>query len=291
VTEAERVKPRAMYVDEAIQLALDSRWSDAAAVNRRLIEHYGPDEEAYNRLGKALSEIGQQREALDAYKETLALNPINLIAPKMIKKLTALLETPAKVEGSSAAIDVDLFTEEPGKSALTTLVPPRGGVEESVDPGDAVELEHDGTSLRARTTHGVDLGNVDSKLTRRLLPLIQSGNRYSAAVARVDAGHIEVMLRETFQAPENSRKTSFPIARGSRAADFRPYAKESLLLDRDDDGIVRDDDEEGGFAEGGLGGEDDLGAGASPDADLDEPIADVFDDEDEDDDIRPEDNY
>ena len=31
--EVERVKPRALYVDEAIQFALESRWSEALAVN------------------------------------------------------------------------------------------------------------------------------------------------------------------------------------------------------------------------------------------------------------------
>ncbi|HET9051164.1 MAG TPA: tetratricopeptide repeat protein, partial [Candidatus Dormibacteraeota bacterium] len=192
MTEAERTKPRAMFVEEAIQFALESRWADAAGVNRRLIEQYGPDEEACNRLGKALSEIGQLDEAIAAYQETLSLNPINLIAPKMIRKLTALTETAAKVEASNAAIDVDLFTEEPGKSALTTLVPPHGGVEEAVAPGDVVDLVVGGTTLAARTVRGVDLGGVDAKLARRLLPLIQTGNRYSAAVARVDSGHIEV---------------------------------------------------------------------------------------------------
>jgi tetratricopeptide (TPR) repeat protein len=292
MTEVERVKPRAMYVEEAIQLALESRWADAVACNRRLIEQHGPDEEAYNRLGKALSELGQLQEGLDAYQETLALNPINLIAPKMIKKITALLDTPASATASgSAAIDVDLFTEEPGKSALTRLTTPRGGATAQVDPGDAVELEVDGSTLHARTAGGIELGLVDSKLARRLLPLMETGNRYSAAVARVDAGHIEVMIRETFQAPENARKTSFPIARGSRQSEFRPYAKESLLLDRDDEGVAPDDEEEGGFVEPALGGDDDLEAGVALDVDADEAIAEVFDDEDEDDDSRPEDSY
>ena len=52
------------------------------------------------------------------------------------------------------------------------------------------------------------------------------------AVARVDDRRIEVMIRETYQAPENARKSSFPIARGTRREDFRPYAKESLLASR-----------------------------------------------------------
>lgn len=291
MTEVERVKPRAMFVEEALQFALESRWADAAACNRRLIEQHGPDEEAYNRLGKALMEMGQLHDALDAYQQTLALNPINLIAPKMIKKIQALLDTSAKVGASTAAIDVDLFTEEPGKSSLTVLIAPRGGVDVEVDPGDAAELAVDGASLRARTSGGVELGILDPKLSRRLIPLMETGNRYSAAVARVEAGHIEVMIRETFQAPENARKTSFPIARGARQGEFRPYAKESLLLDRDEEGLGGDEEDESAFAEPDSGGEDELETGAALDSDTDEAIAEVFDDGDEDDDSRPEDSY
>ena len=290
MTEAERVKPRAMFVEEAIQLALESRWEEAVTVNRRLIEQHGPDEEACNRLGKALTETGHLKEALEAYQQTLDLNGTNIIAPKMIRKLQALLEAPTKADGPASTIDVDLFTEEPGRSSLTTLHPPSGGVSEAVVPGDAVTIVAEEDKLRARTLRGVELGDIDAKLARRLLPLISTGNRYSAAVARIEGSRIEVMLRETFQAPENARKTSFPIARGSRGADFRPYAKDSLLGGRGgDDGL--EDEEEGGGGGGRQASEDDLDGMQPIEGDLDESPVDTFDDEPDDDDSRPEDNY
>ena len=46
---------------EAIALALASRWQDAAVLNRELIDEFPRDVEAHNRLGKALSELGQYR--------------------------------------------------------------------------------------------------------------------------------------------------------------------------------------------------------------------------------------
>ena len=290
MTEAERVKPRAMFVEEAIAFALDSRWDEAVTVNRKLIEQHGADEEALNRLGKALTETGHLSDALEAYQQTLELNATNLIAPKMIRKLQSLLEAPKKVEGSASAIDVDLFTEEPGKSALAVLLPRSGGVGEAVVPGDAVDIVVDGEKLRARTVRGVDLGDVDAKLSRRLMPLIATGNRYSAAVARVEDGRIEVMLRESFQAPENARKTSFPIARGSRATEFRPYAKESLLAGRGGD-VGLGDDDDGPLPDSG-DGDDDLDGLQPIEGELDEAPIDTFDDDDDsDDDSRPEDNY
>jgi tetratricopeptide (TPR) repeat protein len=287
LAEVERVKPRAMYVEEAIQFALESRWSEALAVNRALLERHGEDEETFNRLGKALSELGQAEEALDAYQKSLRINPLNIIAQKNVRKLSALLQAPTRPEGMAAAIDVDLFTEEPGKSGITVLVPPAGGVDVVVAPGDVVELHVDRGQLRARTVRGIDLGDVDTKLARRLVPLMISGNRYSAAVARVDDRRIEVMIRETYQAPENARKTSFAIARGARREEFRPYAKESLLASR---GI----DDEAAEEEENLPGSDDNTEeleGLQPvEAETDESGGFEMED-DADEDVRPEDEY
>ena len=287
MAEVERVKPRAMYIEEAIQFALESRWSEALAVNRALLERHGEEEETFNRLGKALSELGQAEEALDAYQQSLRINPLNIIAQKNVRKLSALLQAPTRPEGMAAAIDVDLFTEEPGKSGITVLVPPAGGVDVVVAPGDVVELHVDHGQLRARTVRGIDLGDVDTKLARRLVPLMISGNRYSAAVARVDDRKIEVMIRETYQAPENARKTSFPIARGARREEFRPYAKESLLASR---GI----DDEAAEEEENVPGSDDT----TEELEGMQPVESEVDDsggfemeDDADEDVRPEDEY
>jgi tetratricopeptide (TPR) repeat protein len=265
LAEVERVKPRALYVEEAIQLALESRWADALQVNRALLERHGEDEDTYNRLGKALSELGRSEEALDAYQQSLRINPLNIIAQKNVRKLSALLQAPSRPEGMAAAIDVDLFTEEPGKSGLTVLVPPAGGVDVAVAPGD-----------------------VDTKLARRLLPLMTSGNRYSAAVARVDDRRIEVMIRETYQAPENARKSSFPIARGARREDFRPYAKESLLASRgiDEDTSEEEEDRMTGGDEGG----EELEGMQPVEGDIEESGGFEMED-DADEDVRPEDEY
>ncbi len=287
MAEVERVKPRAMYVEEAIQLALESRWTEAVAVNRALLERHGEEEDTFNRLGKALSELGQPEEALDAYQQSLRLNPLNIIAQKNVRKLSALLQAPSRVEGMATAIDVDLFTEEPGKSGLTVLVPPAGGVDVAVAPGDPVELHAENGQLRARTVRGIDLGDVDTKLSRRLVPLMVTGNRYSAAVARVDDRKIEVMIRETYQAPENARKSSFAIARGARREEFRPYAKESLLASR---GIDDDSGDEEESIPGADDAVEDLEGMQTVEGEIDDSGS--FDSEDDgDEDVRPEDEY
>lgn len=291
MTDIERVKPRSVYVEEAIQAALESRWRDAVALNRAILERHGPDEDTYNRLGKALSELGDLEGALSAYRKTLEINPLNTIAEKNVRRLAALLETPAPVTATSGAIDVDLFTEEPGKSALTMVTPPEAAVLVSVNPGDPVELDVEGNSLVARTARGVSLGQVDTKIARRLLPLMATGNRYSAAVARIEDSRIEIIIREVYQAPENARKSSFPIGRGVRREEFRPYAKESLLTTRELEPAL----EEEALEAGGVDLEDELEGMQT----VEEELADVeevgmaaeVDEEILDEDLRPEDEY
>jgi len=288
----ERVKPRGMFVDEAVQLALESRWAEALAVNQALVERYGSDEDTLNRIGKALTELGQREEALEAYSSSLQLNPLNLIAQKNVRKLTAMLESKGTVTGSAAAIDVELFTEEPGKSALSVLSAPSRSATVAIAPGDVVELYREGMTLRAQTSRGVSLGEVDTKIARRLIPLMETGNRYSAAVARVDDQNVEIILREVYQAAENARKSSFPLAKGGRREEFRPYAKDSLLAAREIDAAPLGDDQEDSFGEEPADeAEDDLGElGMSTfQSDAEDSSADL--DTEDDDDSRPEDEY
>ena len=131
----ERVKPRSLFVDEAIALALESRWADALAVNQSLVERHGADEDTLNRIGKALTELGRREEGLASYSASLQINPLNLIAQKNVRKLTAMLESKSTAAGSAAAIDVELFTEEPGKSAITVLSAPSKSATVDIAPG------------------------------------------------------------------------------------------------------------------------------------------------------------
>ena len=248
MAEADRVKPRSMYVEEAIQAALESRWQDALAINRALVERHGTDDETCNRLGKALTEAGEPDQALESYSQSLQLNPMNVIAQKNVRKLQLLMDSRERLAGQKGAIDMDLFAEEPGKSVLTVLTPPRAGLTVTVAPGEVVELHiHEG-GLQAQTPRGLVLGDVDSKIARRLIPLIVTGNRYTSAVARIAESQIEIIVREAFQASENLRKSSFPVSR-QRHDDFRPYAKDSLLAQRDaDDDVVEFESEDEGVS-------------------------------------------
>jgi hypothetical protein len=109
-------------------------------------------------------------------------------------------------------------------------------------------------------------------------------------VARVDDNRIEIMIRETYQAPENARKSSFPIARGTRRDEFRPYAKESLLAAREADVESADDDDDALDSSSSDGEDDELEGMQAVEGELEEVVG-VEPEDEPDEDVRPEDNY
>src|SRR5260370_24420068 len=165
---AGRTKARAQYVDEAIELALANRWVEAVQVNRGIMDRFGPDEDTLNRLGKAYTELGQLSEAIEAYKSTLKMNPINPIAVKNLSKLQAL-RGGQPVPTSKAKVDVDAFIEETGKTSLTAL---HGHAEgdpcSKVAGGDPVKLIAARDTMNVETSRGIVLGHLEHSLGRRV---------------------------------------------------------------------------------------------------------------------------
>ncbi|TMF14820.1 MAG: hypothetical protein E6I37_02235 [Chloroflexi bacterium] len=239
---AERIKPRAQYVDEAIELALANRWAEAVQVNRGIMDRFGPDEETLNRLGKAYTELGQLNDATEAYKGTLKMNPVNPIAVKNLGKLQSM-RGGQLVPTSKAKVDVDAFIEETGKTSLTALhVHGEGDPCSKVAGGDPVKLIVAGDTMNVETARGVYLGHLDHALGRRLIKFLEGGNRYSGAVATCDGGAVKIIVRETYQDPKFFGRPSFPIKSGR--GEFRPYAKESLLTRNVDTEETEEDGEE-----------------------------------------------
>ena len=116
----EHLKPKGQFVDEAVQAALAGRWEDAAEINKSILERFGQDEEANNRLGKAMTELGRFDEAKAAYEATLALNPLNGIAQKNRAKLDVLAQS-KDIKIGPTRVDLNLFVEEQGKTSSTQL--------------------------------------------------------------------------------------------------------------------------------------------------------------------------
>ncbi|MGA8208412.1 MAG: tetratricopeptide repeat protein [Candidatus Dormiibacterota bacterium] len=278
-------KSKLQAAEEAVGLALASRWEEALALNDDLLERFGPDEETCNRRGKALLELGRLEDAEAAYKATHKLNPGNQIATRQLAKLSELRQAKAPVAPVSASVDVAVFTDEPGKSAITRLIPTSGLDPAKVAPGDPIKVEVGEDQVVVRTMRGVDLGGVEPRLSQRILRLSKGGNRYAGAVTHVDATGVQIILREIYQAPDLAGTISFPV-RKAREITYRPYAKEAVIP-RDDLPRSTEDEEEDPLAAAPDAVTEELDEGF---AEFEEPVEEA-EPEDLDEDQRPEDEY
>jgi tetratricopeptide (TPR) repeat protein len=226
-------RQRRQLTDAAINNATQGNWEAAAEANRQLLE-LGPDTDAYNRLGKALAELGQHEDALEAYEQALSRDATNRIAERNVDRLRVLLaggdgagRPKARGPGEKAA--AAHFIEEMGKTGharLVNLAPPRALA--PLSPGDAIDLVAEGEQLMARSGK-VEVGLVEPRVGTRLLKLMETGNRYEAAITVIHEDEVRIIIREVFAHPANFGKVSFPGTNAGRAADVRPYMKGSAL--------------------------------------------------------------
>jgi len=232
------VRLRRQGSDQAIQLALEGKWEEAATLNRSILAIHPSDVDAWNRLGKSLLELGRYRDANDAYGKALQLDPVNSISKRNLERLSALKEVdeePRRVEATSKVAQ-DIFIEEVGKSGVTLL---QGAAPETLarlTAGDEVFLKSGEELIQVENLAGEVLGSIEPKLALRLLRMIEGGNRYAAAVKSVNENEAQLIIKEIFRDPSQTR-LSFPAVGGEGV---RPYIKESLLRysgDEDDDDV------------------------------------------------------
>lgn len=241
---SEHPRSKLDLVQESIQLALSARWEEAVALNQDLLDRFGADEDTHNRLGKALMELGRMKEAQGHYESALEINPLNQIAKRQLARLAELRASrPAAAAAAEGALPPRFFTEEPGKTTITKFAAIPGVDATTVGPGEAVELVISEAGVVAKTARGVDLGALEPKLAQRLRQLSEGGNRYQGGVTRVEASSVAVLVREVHQAPALAGTVSFPVRKG-REPEYRPYAKEALLVHDGEPIVMEDEDSE-----------------------------------------------
>src|SRR5581483_3037451 len=204
----ERARIKRVKAEQAVNLAMQSRWTEAAELNRQIIDAYPKDVEAHNRLGKALMELQKYDEAREVYNHALRLDPTNGIAHKNLLRLEKLMEESVAPGAPSAPVDPSLFIAETGRTTTTALVQLAAPeVLAKMDSGDPVDLRVEGNTL---------------------LPVSTAG----------DEGSLKIIIRETHRDPSMGNRPSFPTTGEA----FRGYVRDTLLryeLDEEDD----DDDE------------------------------------------------
>ncbi len=225
--EEEQALQRKRLTDKAVSLAVQGRWEEAKKLNKVIIEGFPGDVEAYNRLGKALTELGKFAQAKKAYRKALELAPGNSIAKKNIARLSTLPESAGAPGGKMGGIGPELFVAESTKSGIVNLhnLTP-DSILARVTQGDQVKLTVEGRRLIVNERNGEYLGEVEPRHSSRLVKLIKGGNKYAAAILSVKPGEARVIIKEVYQHPEQIGIPSFPV----RVSDSsRRHLREGLL--------------------------------------------------------------
>src|ERR671935_975962 len=245
----DRMRQKRTKSEQAISLAMKNRWDEAAQLNREILEMFPNEVDAYNRLGKALTELGRYGEARDAYAQAVKLDPLNGIASKNLQRLGKLA-----AEGSAAPapspVDPRLFIEESGKTTVTQLTDVRRSeATAKLSAGDQLQLARRGKQVVVADASGQDIGRIEPKLEQDLIRLLDLGNQYAVFVTSATDQTVNVIIRETHRSPQMGNRPSFRPAAATEGA-FRSYTREGMLRyemeeeEEEEEELVEEEEEE-----------------------------------------------
>ncbi len=225
--EERQVWLRRQYSKQAIALAMQGQWREAVASNKKIIDSFPHDVDAYNRLGRAYMELGEYLLAKEAYNRAVELDPANIIAAKNLHRLSHLREAAAGAREDFRHAGPQHSIAEIGKAGVVSLrhLAPSEVLVKMVT-GDAVYLRIDGTKLAVRNGRGEYLGQVEPKHAQRLIKLIAGGNEYTAATVSSAEDRLSIIIREVYQHPSQVGQLSFPSREVER---IQPYVGGKVL--------------------------------------------------------------
>ena len=128
-----------------------------------------------------------------------------------------------------------LFIEEIGKTGVTVLREVGKETVARLTAGDELYLKPGEELIQIEDATGESIGALEPKLALRLLRMIEGGNKYAAAVKSLGENDVELIIKEIYRDPSQTR-LSFPAVGGEGV---RAYTRESLVRMGDDD----DDDD------------------------------------------------
>src|SRR4030043_353322 len=225
--EEDKARLRRKASQEAISLAMQSRWQEAVTVNQSIIELLPTDIDAYNRLGRAFMELGEFARAKEAYTRALGLDPYNSIAQKNLQRLSLLPDSKVKVKEERREVSPDLFIGEMGKAGVVNLqnLAPRELLAR-MTAGNQVHLKVKRQQLVVENEQGEYLGLVEPPHGFRLARMIEGGNKYTAAIVSINSDSARIIIREVFQHPSQVGRLSFPV---KEVEGFLPHVRDTLL--------------------------------------------------------------
>lgn len=190
----------------AIQAAKNADWAQAILLNQEIIDTYGNDLEAMNRLGLAFLKSKKIKEAKKIFSQVLSLDSSNIIANKHLNSL--------KNKEVSADIIFDQnndFIEEPGKSKIVSLHRLTNKEQlKKIKIGQACFLQLKNRYISITDEHNKHIGALPEDISFRLSRLISNGNQYRCVIYKVNDKQCLVQIKETVRSKKNEQTISFP---------------------------------------------------------------------------------
>ncbi|MDQ3549604.1 MAG: tetratricopeptide repeat protein [Chloroflexota bacterium] len=226
-------------------LAGEGRWAEAIEVNQQLIERSSKDVNAFNRLGKAYFELHRYRSAYEAYGTAAAIDPANVIAQRNLSRIEPLkaIEEDGDVQAMQHVIRPGIFIEEVGKTYVDDLVNVTSQeVLTELSSGNQLTIRVEGDDVMVIDQTGRYIGQVEPRLAKRLVELIEIGNLYEVYVTSSSGQSVRVIIREAEKNPVMGNRLSFP--RQGKVAIPRAYLRDTRLFRDEPDMLLGDEEDE-----------------------------------------------
>ncbi|HEX5167191.1 MAG TPA: tetratricopeptide repeat protein [Thermomicrobiales bacterium] len=240
-----RGKAKRQLEEMARDLAAEGRWAEAIEVNQQFIERSPKDVNAFNRLGKAYFELHRYRSAYEAYSTAATLDPANVIAQRNLSRIEPLkaADEDGDIEPLHYVIRPGIFIEEVGKTYVDDLVHVAGQeVLTELSSGIQLTLTVEGDDVSVVDQAGRYIGQVEPRLAKRLIELLEIGNRYEVYVTSNSGQSVRVIIREAYKHPDMGNRLSFP--RQGKVAIPRAYLRDTRLFRDEPDMLLGDDEDE-----------------------------------------------
>ena len=164
-----------------------------------------------------MSELGRNREAMQAFQAVLEVSPYNSIAKKNLSRLGRLSGDDAPRAARRATKSSHTFIEESGKAGVTSLLNLASPeVLLKLTPGDLVETEVSGNGLTVVDQSGEYIGKVEPRMATRLSRLIRGGNKYEATVTSTQQPELAIIIREVYAHPSQAGIGILPFPKWHR---------------------------------------------------------------------------
>ncbi len=195
---------------QAIQTALTGDWQNATSINRALLRDNPKDIEALNRLGFAFTVLGRIKDAKSMYKKVLAIDELNPIALRNMKRLSSLpVSKKFKTIFPIPSIN-RTFLEETGKTKIIDLVNvTQPKIIVRLQTGQSLIISIKRSKIFILDDSKQYIGVMPDDIGKRLIKFIKGGNKYEAYIKSANNNNVVVFIKEVKRSSRFKNQPSF----------------------------------------------------------------------------------